>query len=702
MNLIFHQNQTKRTPLVIWMIVILALVLTACKGNANQEGNSTQTAEAALALVGTEMSLTAAVEPTATQTSEPTITPIPTAIPPTPTAVLPVSAATALPVGGTVISADNAAEVKALALYGNGTIEEMVISPDGRWSIVATISGISVYDNTNPDSVKVLLANQSIRSVDISSSGEMIAAGLQDGRVVILNLADGLILREIEAHQSPVLSVEIAPNEMFVASGGEEGLVKVWNLTSGASTGEFDYHIGRINDLAFSPDSKTLASGSSDLLVILWNVETGEKKATLRGQTGSITALAYTDSGQYLASASADTSTYIWDVSVEEPFAYVIPNDDIVRGIAFSPDYKQIAIGGDDNGVDIWEVFDAEGTYQGYLSATINHSYVVKTLAFASNTSLVTGTWGSLLSWWQLPERELVKSIDRGLLITAGFINEHPFIVSEPTPGDVQLSYADTGEEIVYIEKAHTNSVYNAILIDEGQTLITVSYDGFRLWNTETAEMIAEFVDNASFISTLELSKDGKMLGIGWGNGTIDLFDLATQTIISSIEHGSGRVLTLSFSPDGSLLASSGDDETIRIWRLTDGEELLTLTGHGDVVYDVEFSPNGETLASASSDYSVRLWQMVSGEEADWGKQLDIFDDHDFRVKGVAFSPAGDVLASLSDDGYAMLWNLSGGEQLASLIAVTGYAKDIHFNTDGTYIYTWDWDGVMRVFGLYP
>lgn len=698
----FHRKKNK-VHLIITLILAFAIFMTGCQTPESTDTNSTQTAQAALNQVGTEMS--ADIEPTITSyptaTQAPTITPIPTKVPPTATPELPVSAATPIPSSGETINVTNASDVVPLAVYGKGTIEEISVSPSGRWVAAATISGISIYDTDNPEDEVVYLPNQSIRSIDISSNGEVVAAGLQDGRIVILNLADGSIVQEIEAHEGAVLSIVISKDNLNLASGGDDNLVKVWDFETGQNRYTFTEHYGRINDLDFSPDNSLLASGSSDSRVIIWDIATGEALKIYDPQLGSITTLVFSPDGTYLASGSSDFSTYIFNLNNDEVLPFVLPGDNIVRDVAFAPDMSQIAIGGDTNSIEIWEFLDEEGAYQGYQTLSLPHNYTIKSFEYTNDGStLISGTYTSTISWWKMPERELVTEIDRGLLISAGFINNEPYILSEPTTGSLSLYNADTLEEILRVDDAHSNTIYSGLLLPDGDSLITVSFGGYKIWNVKTGEMLTEDVSNPSYITSLEPSDDGKYIALGWASGEVEILDNETLTPLMTFTHGSGSVRALDFSGDSNILATGGDDTVIRLWRVTDGEELAALEGHGDVIFDVEFSPNGEMIASASSDYTVRLWQSINGEEEDWGTMISTLSDHDFRVKSVAFSPAGDLLASVSDDGTAILWNISGGQVLTTLPYFTGFTKDIRFNDDGSLIYTWDWDGVMRIFGI--
>jgi WD40 repeat protein len=443
----------------------------------------------------------------------------------------------------------------------------------------------------------------------------------------------------------------------------------------------------------------TCASGSSDFYTRIWNLD-GEMVENFLYQNGSITTVKFSDDGQHLASGSADFTVFIRNLTDEETLPIVLNNDNIVRTISFTPDSSQIAIGGDDYGVDIWELFDDEGNYQGYISNTLNHDYTVISAAFLPNgETLVTATWGSLISWWDVPNRETIQTVDRGFLISAGIFDGTPIILSEPSIGTIEVYNAETLQNIIMIEDAHPTTIYQGALSPDRAWLVTASYDGFRIWDMATGEMAYEGLGYTGFVSELKWSDDSKLLGVGLNNGDVVLFTPETLTE-EVFDVSNARILAIDFSSDLNIVASGGDDNEINLWRRTDGEIIVTLEGHIDTIYDVAFSPDGNTIATASSDYSVNIWQGVTGDTEDYGQFLSTLEEHEFRVKGVAYSPDGSLIASVSDDGTAMLWDAANGELKATLTGFTGYAKRIGFNQDGTLLFTYDWDGVMRILGI--
>ena len=56
-------------------------------------------------------------------------------------------------------------------------------------------------------------------------------------------------------------------------------------------------------------------------------------------------------------------------------------------------------------------------------------------------------------------------------------------------------------------------------------------------------------------------------------------------------------------------LASGCDDNTINIWNLQTGELLSTLKGHSGTVYSVAIAPEGKILVSGSADETIKIWR---------------------------------------------------------------------------------------------
>lgn len=182
------------------------------------------------------------------------------------------------------------------------------------------------------------------------------------------------------------------------------------------------------------------------------------------------------------------------------------------------------------------------------------------------------------------------------------------------------------------------------------------------LWNC-----IKTLQDHTDVVSTVTVSRDGKLLASGSWDTTIQLWNLRTGKRICTFEGHLAPVWSVAFSADGQLLASSSKDETIKLWHLQTGTLLRTLTGHSGGVKSVAFSPDKRTLVSGSWDSTVKCWDLSTGKLIRTLSEVA-------PVWSVAISSDGTMLLSGSEDSTVKFYHLRTGEPLKTL---TGHSRAV-------------------------
>ncbi|MEM9217987.1 MAG: AAA family ATPase [Cyanobacteria bacterium P01_F01_bin.150] len=251
--------------------------------------------------------------------------------------------------------------------------------------------------------------------------------------------------------------------------------------------------------------------------------------------------------------------------------------------------------------------------------------------------------------------------------------------------------------------KAHAGIATNVVFHPNSQSVISAdgldgeithwSLDGYLLnkflgYKDENIDD-TDIQKNKKFISSLDISPNGKLIVTGNGNNEINIWE-SDGTLVKTLTDHKDKVWDVQFSPDGELIASASFDKTVKIWGKDDqGWQLVnTLNAHGNRVLGVSFSPDGQTIASGSLDETIKLWNLK-------GQVLETLRGHDTGVRDITFHSEGSILASAGLDKTIRFWHQDTWD-----IVLEGHnaeLRSIRFSPDGQTIVTSSNDKTIRL-----
>jgi WD40 repeat protein len=148
-----------------------------------------------------------------------------------------------------------------------------------------------------------------------NADGRLLAAGMQDGRVQLWNVATGLH-SQLTGHSSKIIAAEWSANGRYLATAAGEELI-AWDFNArgpeSAQPLPLRAHSERLSALAFRPGASLLVSAAADRRLLLWRVGGGPQPADAHLLREECTFLRFSRDGGRLAVGDAAGGLSLFD-----------------------------------------------------------------------------------------------------------------------------------------------------------------------------------------------------------------------------------------------------------------------------------------------------------------------------------------------------------------------------------------------------
>jgi WD40 repeat protein len=308
----------------------------------------------------------------------------------------------------------------------------------------------------------------------------------------------------------------------------------------------------------------------------------------------------------------------------------------------------------------------------------------------AAGDAFVTASADGAVCAWKVSDgMMLFCATSPGSVNDAAFSPAENIIVSGDGAGVVQIINAENGAVEILIE--FESSIRDVDVRYDGRYAAITSDNGVITLIDLRARAKAGIDLQANNIKFASFSPKGTLIATGNGEGTISIWDLASNNKPIETRKHKGAVTALQFSPNGKYIVTGGADGAVVMLDAKTGAEIYRRK-HNDQIKDIAFNSDGSWFVTVSNDRAIRVWDTGTGDELLGMSQSNF-------VQAVQVSRDDRWIATTGDDNTVRVWSASTGTELFQ-IPIKGIGVTLGFSSDEKYLIAGDQNGTIHIWDL--
>lgn len=548
---------------------------------------------------------------------------------------------------------------------------------------------------------------------------DVFAVGYDDGRIRVWDYRTSTVIVAFNGHKSAVTHLQFDDSGVRLASGSRDTNIILWDLVAEVGLFRLKGHKDQITSLHFlrkpltvegeaanGPTNGTddgpgfLISTSKDALIKLWDlssqycIETHVAQSNgecwslglLPDQSGCITAgndgelRVWSIDNTRLAAASGDQLEKV----LKDRGSFYRHGKDRTIGVSFHPQRDLVAFHGSEKAIELWRIkseteiqkalarkkkrrrekeagkdgpMEMDETLDDVSTALVTEVFVpyvivrtggkVRSMNWAGGkagktVSILLGTTNNQLEVYNLAHAEKKLKSEEPSDYTRTF--------SVDMPG-------------------HRADIRCLALSSDDRMLASASHGSLKIWNVRSQSCIRT-LDCGYALCAAFLPGD-KIVVIGTRDGTLEIFDIASSTLLETMKAHDRDIWSLQVNPDGKSLVTGSADKSANFWdfRVVQEEVLgtarktpkLTLLQTrtlkvSDDVLSVRYSPDVRLLAVSTLDSTVKVFFV------DTLKLFLNLYGHKLPVLSMDISYDSKLIVTSSADKNVRIWGLDFGD----------------------------------------
>ncbi|KAI9297414.1 WD40 repeat-like protein [Neoconidiobolus thromboides FSU 785] len=567
-----------------------------------------------------------------------------------------------------------------------------------------------------------------------SNDARLLAAGYTNGVIRIWDISTHECVIVFNGHHSEVTYLEFDTNALRLVSGSKDTDIIVWDIVNESGLYRLKGHRNQITQVSFIGDKEYLISGAKDSLIKVWDLTTQHCIQTIIAHKTEVNSMYFDANRNWLFTGSNEQNLKLWKLDVQLLDKSVLELDleetsivklygeversskDKVMGIMLDCTKQYLVIWGSDKTIEIQKIRTMDEVKKkitrrlrrlkekNKLAEGVNINDVKESDILASDLFLTINSItceDKIKSFDILPNVDMIRKGTMQLLI--GLNNN--LIQVHTSPLNVKKEEDNEAQCIYSLEMpGHRSDIRSMSMSSDDELLATCSNNELKIWNLKSNTCIRTIECGIAVCCTF-LPGDRHVV-VGTKSGHLELFDVASASLIESVEAHEASIWSIHVAPDKNGFVTGSADKDVKFWDLDtkvveidDGTDRvtrqLTLTHSKtlqmtDDVLCVLYSPDQKLLAVSMIDTTVKVFFTDS---------LKLFLSlygHKLPVLSMDISTDNHLIVTSSADKNIKIWGLDFGDCHKSLFAHQEAITTVKFVKDTHYFFSCSKDKLIK------
>lgn len=577
------------------------------------------------------------------------------------------------------------------------------------------------------------------------SDPDVFAVGYDDGKIRIWDSRTVTILMTFNGHKSGITELVFDRAGVRLASGSRDTSIILWDLVAEVGLYKFRGHKDQITSLNFisghldkdldkdeiddqvPTEDSFLLSTSKDALIKIWDLSMQHCIETHVTQSnGECWALGLSPEQDGCITAGNDGEMRAWvldkqalmrvsrELGSEEKIlrdrgVFFRNGKDRTTAILFHPKRNLLAIHGSEKAVELWRIRSEEE-----IKKSLSRKKKRKREKLGADAEMDEGEGSKEVDLANILITEIlvpyviirtggrVRSIDWA----GGKSSKSASILVATTSNQLELYSVETREKkskhqpdydrsLSVDMPGHRSDIRCLALSSDDRMLASASQGSLKVWNTRTQSCLRTL--DCGHALCLSFLPGDKIIVLGTRDGTLELFDITSSSLIDTISAHDRDIWALHVHPSGHSIVTGSADKTAKFWDLKVVQEEVLGTNRkvpkltlvhtrtlktADDILAVQYSPDAKYLALSTLDTTVKIFHTDT-----LNPYLTLYG-HKLPVLSLSISSDSKLIVTSSADKTCRVWGLDFGDCHKTFLAHNDSILAVSFiptNADGNH-----------------